>query len=124
LEFQIEKREDNSSQLKYVPQRLYHRYARSTFKEDIEAFTEKFIRLLTDDDKIDSVYLAHVQSGKAHAFAARRLDPPQEGLTVLSSCYILSCNNAYPLSFKHTQTGEQEEVVITRQLAVWPQSCT
>ena len=89
MEFQIEKREDNSSQLKYVPQRLYHRYARSTFKEDIEAFTEKFIRLLTDDDKIDSVYLAHVQSGKAHAFAARRLDPPpQEGLTVLSSFVI------------------------------------
>mmetsp|Transcript_30211 Transcript_30211/g.33764 ORF Transcript_30211/g.33764 Transcript_30211/m.33764 type:complete len:283 (+) Transcript_30211:41-889(+) len=67
LEFQYHVNKDTgSTELHYVPHRFYHRYARG---QDQETSRKTFVDI-AKKVATKQVYFNHIESGKAHAFAA------------------------------------------------------
>ena len=57
--------------IEYVPQRFYHRYARVSDDKEKE-FSNKMIVDAISKEGIDRIFLNHIESGRAHAFCARK----------------------------------------------------
>jgi hypothetical protein len=76
LEFHLVQHDDKSLSLMYTPHRFYHRYARSPKDNDKTNSSQRFTELLDNPQHKTSkpIFLCHNEAGRAHAFAARRLE--------------------------------------------------
>jgi len=75
LEFHLAAK-DNSICLTYTPHRFYHRYARNPNEADKTYSSQRFAEILSEPQHKNAkpIYLCHIEAGKAHAFAAYRID--------------------------------------------------
>ncbi|KAL6074867.1 Ubiquitin [Balamuthia mandrillaris] len=114
LQFQMRTDENTGKpHLVYVPHRLYHRYARSKFAEDKKQTTETFVEALEKEPSISSIFLAHIESGKAHAFAAQRLEDSDGAWCLLDSLRAHPClvRTTKDLWEKHEYAGRASVMV-------------
>jgi len=115
LEFQLQEiteEENNYVILKYIPHRFYHRYARSKIEKDNLDSIERFIDITNNlNYLINSLFLCHIQPGKAHAFAAIRSNNQWILLdSLLSSPYYTDNKNL----FEKTELAGRASVLIIK----------